>query len=287
MKNSARTARIIGRTFRIILIIVLLGICLLPIYWMVITSFKMQEEIFSVPPTFFPKKFTVKNYLSIIVGDISASIKFLTYFKNSIIVAISTVAVTLLLATPAAYAFSRIPFKGKKNLIYFVLVSQMLPIVIILIPIYRSFLKLSLVSTYPGLVLSYMVFTLPFSIWILKGYFDGIPRELDNAAKVDGCTRMQTMLKVILPNVTPGLTAASIVVFIQSWDEFMISLTLMDKDSMRTLPVGIIQSFVGQFTIKWGEMMAASVITTIPVVILFMFLSTYLIGGLTAGAVKG
>ncbi|HOV63608.1 MAG TPA: carbohydrate ABC transporter permease [Spirochaetia bacterium] len=287
MKNSARTARIIGRTFRIILIIVLLGICLLPIYWMVITSFKMQEEIFSVPPTFFPKKFTVKNYLSIIVGDISASIKFLTYFKNSIIVAISTVAVTLLLATPAAYAFSRIPFKGKKNLIYFVLVSQMLPIVIILIPIYRSFLKLSLVSTYPGLVLSYMVFTLPFSIWILKGYFDGIPRELDNAAKVDGCTRMQTMIKVILPNVTPGLTAASIVVFIQSWDEFMISLTLMDKDSMRTLPVGIIQSFVGQFTIKWGEMMAASVITTIPVVILFMFLSTYLIGGLTAGAVKG
>jgi len=229
----------------------------------------------------------VKNYLSIIVGDISASIKFLTYFKNSIIVAISTVAVTLLLATPAAYAFSRIPFKGKKNLIYFVLVSQMLPIVIILIPIYRSFLKLSLVSTYPGLVLSYMVFTLPFSIWILKGYFDGIPRELDNAAKVDGCTRMQTMIKVILPNVTPGLTAASIVVFIQSWDEFMISLTLMDKDSMRTLPVGIIQSFVGQFTIKWGEMMAASVITTIPVVILFMFLSTYLIGGLTAGAVKG
>jgi len=287
MKNSARTARIIGRTFRIILIIVLLGICLLPIYWMVITSFKMQEEIFSVPPTFFPKKFTVKNYLSIIVGDISASIKFLTYFKNSIIVAISTVAVTLLLATPAAYAFSRIPFKGKKNLIYFVLVSQMLPIVIILIPIYRSFLKLSLVSTYPGLVLSYMVFTLPFSIWILKGYFDGIPRELDNAAKVDGCTRMQTMIKVILPNVTPGLTAASIVVFIQSWDEFMISLTLMDKDSMRTLPVGIIQSFVGQFTIKWVEMMAASVITTIPVVILFMFLSTYLIGGLTAGAVKG
>jgi multiple sugar transport system permease protein len=98
---------------------------------------------------------------------------------------------------------------------------------------------------------------------------------------------MQTMLQVILPNVTPGLTAASIVVFIQSWDEFMISLTLMDKDAMRTLPVGIIQSFVGQFTIKWGEMMAASVVTTIPVVILFMFLSKYLIGGLTAGAVKG
>jgi multiple sugar transport system permease protein len=287
MKNFAKVLRIGGKTVRILIIAAVLILCLLPIYWMVSTSFKTQEEIFTVPPTLFPKNFTVENYLSITVGDISSSIMFMTYFKNSIIVSILTVAVTLLLATPAAYAFSRVPFKGKKNLIYFVLVSQMLPIVIILIPIYRAFLKLSLVSTYPGLVLSYMVFTLPFSIWMLKGYFDGIPRELDNAAKVDGCTRMQTMLQVILPNVTPGLTAASIVVFIQSWDEFMISLTLMDKDAMRTLPVGIIQSFVGQFTIKWGEMMAASVVTTIPVVILFMFLSKYLIGGLTAGAVKG
>jgi multiple sugar transport system permease protein len=287
MKNFAKALRIGGKAVRILIIAAVLILCLLPIYWMVSTSFKTQEEIFTVPPTLFPKNFTMENYLSITVGDISSSIMFMTYFKNSIIVSILTVAVTLLLATPAAYAFSRVPFKGKKNLIYFVLVSQMLPIVIILIPIYRAFLKLSLVSTYPGLVLSYMVFTLPFSIWMLKGYFDGIPRELDNAAKVDGCTRMQTMLQVILPNVTPGLTAASIVVFIQSWDEFMISLTLMDKDAMRTLPVGIIQSFVGQFTIKWGEMMAASVVTTIPVVILFMFLSKYLIGGLTAGAVKG
>ena len=131
------------------------------------------------------------------------------------------------------------------------------------------------------------MFTLPFSIWMLKGYFDTIPRELDEAAKVDGCNRMQAMWKVILPNVRPGLTATAIVTFIMSWDEFIISLTIMDDNAMRTLPVGIIQSFVGEFSIKWGEMMAASVITSIPVVLIFIFLSKHLIGGLTAGAVKG
>jgi len=122
---------------------------------------------------------------------------------------------------------------------------------------------------------------------MLKGYFDSIPRELDEAAKVDGCTRMQAMLRVILPNTKAGLTATSIVTFIMAWDEFIISLTIMDNDAMRTLPVGLLQSFVGEFSIKWGEMMAASVITTIPVILIFIFLSKYLIGGLIAGAVKG
>ena len=131
------------------------------------------------------------------------------------------------------------------------------------------------------------MFTLPFSIWMLKGYFDSIPIELDEAAKVDGCNKFQAMIRIILPNIRPGLTATAIVTFIMAWDEFIISLTIMDKNEMRTLPVGIIQSFVGEFSIKWGEMMAASVITTIPVILIFIFLSKHLIGGLTKGAVKG
>jgi multiple sugar transport system permease protein len=215
------------------------------------------------------------------------AIPFLVYFRNSLVVTVFTVLATLLLATPAAYAFSRVRFRGKRNLIYFVLVSQMLPVVLILIPLYQSFMRLRLLSSYPGLVLPYLMLTLPFSIWMLKGYFDSIPRELDEAARVDGCTKTQTMLRVVLPNVTPGLTATAIVTFIMAWDEFIIALTIMDANEMRTLPVGMIQSFVGQFSIKWGEMMAASVITTIPVVIIFIFLSKYLIGGLIAGAVKG
>jgi multiple sugar transport system permease protein len=287
MRNKARIMKSISKKVRLIIILVLLVLVLLPIYWMVNTSFKLQPEIFRMPPTFFPRKFTLFNYTSIIIGDLASSISFLSYFKNSLIVSVVTVVFTLILATPAAYSFSRVKFIGRRTLIYVILLSQMLPIVLVLIPIYITFLKLGLLSTYMGLVLPYLMFTLPFSIWMLKGYFDSIPTELDEAAKVDGCNKFQAMWKVILPNVRPGLTATAIVSFIMAWDEFIISLTIMDDNAMRTLPVGIIQSFVGEFSIKWGEMMAASMVTSIPVILIFVFLSRQLIGGLTAGAVKG
>ena len=285
--NPARVLRKGAEGLRLVLIVAFVALYLLPLYWMISTSFKLQPEIFQLPPTLIPGTPTLENYRSIIAGTMASAIPFLVYFKNSLLVSAFTVLATVLLATPAAYAFSRVPFRGKRNLIYLVLVSQMLPVVLILIPLYQSFLRLRLLSTYPGLVLPYLMLTLPFSIWMLKGYFDSIPRELDEAARVDGCTRMQTMLRVIVPNVAPGLTATAIVTFIMSWDEFIIALTIMDANRMRTLPVGMIQSFVGQFSIKWGEMMAASVVTTIPVVLIFVFLSRYLIGGLIAGAVKG
>jgi ABC-type glycerol-3-phosphate transport system permease component len=285
--DPARALRRIRHVVRLAAIVVVLILVLLPIYWMINTSFKLQPEIFRLPPTVVPAEFTFANYAAILAGNLASSIAFLAYFRNSMIVAVATVIVTLLLATPAAYAFSRVPFAGKRTLTFIVLVSQMLPVVLILIPLYRTFLRLGLISTYPGLVIPYLMFTLPFSIWMLKGYFDTIPRELDESAKVDGCNKLQAMLRVIVPNVKPGLTATAIVTFIMAWDEFIIGLTIMDKDAMRTLPVGIIQSFVGEFSIKWGEMMAASVVTTIPVVIIFVFLSRYLIGGLITGAVKG
>ncbi len=287
MRGSGRVWKRISKRVRLLIILVLLLLILLPIYWMVNTSFKYQPEIFRLPPTIVPKDFTLYNYTSILYGDLASSVTFMTYFKNSMIVAILTVLFTLVLATPAAYGFSRVHFLGKRTLIYLILVSQMLPIVLILIPLYITFLKLRLLSTYIGLILPYLMFTLPFSIWMLKGYFDTIPLELDEAAKVDGCNKFQGMWKVILPNIRPGLTATAIVAFIMAWDEFIIALTIMDRDAMRTLPVGIIQSFVGEFAIKWGEMMSASVITSIPVILIFVFLSRQLIGGLTAGAVKG
>ena len=287
MKAALAAGRRLRRASRFTLILALLFLYLLPLYWMISTSFKLQPEIFRIPPTFIPRHPTGENYSSVLFGTMASSIPFLTYFRNSLAVSLMTVVCTLVLATPAAYAFSRVPFAGKRALIYFVLVSQMLPVVLILIPLYRSFLRLRLISTYAGLVLPYLMLTLPFSIWMLKGYFDTVPRELDEAAKVDGCTKWQAMTRVILPNVKPGLTATAIITYIMAWDEFIIALTVMDKNSMRTLPVGMIQSFVGQFTIKWGEMMAASVVTTIPVILIFIFLSRYLVGGLIAGAVKG
>jgi multiple sugar transport system permease protein len=285
--NTARVVRRLSRGVRLAVVLALLALVLLPVFWMTVTSLKAQAEIFRLPPTVVPLAPTLRNYAEILGGGISTSIAFLRYFRNSLVVSLGTVAVTLLLATPAAYAFSRVPFRGKRTFIYFVLVSQMLPVVLILIPLYRGLLALHLLSTYVGVVIPYLMFTLPFSIWMLKGYFDTIPRELDEASKVDGCNKPQAMLKVILPNVKPGITATAIVTFIQAWDEYIISLTIMDKDAMRTLPVGMIQTFVGEFTIKWGQMMAASVVAALPVLLLFVFLSRYLIGGLVTGAVKG
>jgi multiple sugar transport system permease protein len=286
-RSRTRALRTAARSLRVLLILLILVLVLLPIYWMANTSFKLQPEIFRVPPTMVPFGGTLANYRAILWGNLAHSIALPIYMKNSMIVALLTVAVTLLLATPAAYAFSRVPFRGKRLVIYGVLVSQMLRVVLILFPLYRTFLGLHLLSTYAGLVIPYLMFSLPFSMWMLKGYFDTIPRELDEAAKVDGCTKLQAMLRVVLPNLRAGLAATAIVVFIMAWDEFIISLTIMDKDSMRTLPVGLLQSFVGEFTIKWGEMMAASMATSIPVIVLFIFLSKYLIGGLISGAIKG
>jgi multiple sugar transport system permease protein len=283
-------ARLRRRTLKVLrfgLILLLLALYLSPLYWMISTSFKHQPEIFRMPPSLVPLQPTLDNYVAILTGTLASAIPFLVYLRNSLVVTLGTVLVTLVLASPAAYAFSRVPFRGKRRLVYFVLVSQMLPVVLILIPLYRMLLRVRLLSTYPGLILPYLMLTLPFSIWMLKGYFDSIPSELDEAAKVDGCTKLQAMLRVILPNVTPGLTATAIVTFIMAWDEFIIALTIMDKNIMRTLPVGMIQSFVGEFSIKWGEMMAASVVTAVPVVLIFIFLSRYLIGGLITGALKG
>jgi multiple sugar transport system permease protein len=288
--NGFSAARLRRRTLKVLrfaLILLLLAMYLSPLYWMTSTSFKHQPEIFRMPPSLVPLEPTLDNYAAILAGTLASAIPFLVYLRNSLVVALGTVLVTVLLAAPAAYAFSRVPFRGKRRLIYFVLISQMLPVVLILIPLYRMLLRLRLLSTYPGLILPYLMLTLPFSIWMLKGYFDSIPRELDEAAKVDGCTKLQAMLRVILPNVAPGLTATAIVTFIMAWDEFIIALTVMDKNAMRTLPVGMIQSFVGEFSIKWGEMMAASVVTAVPVVLIFIFLSRYLIGGLITGALKG
>jgi multiple sugar transport system permease protein len=285
--SPARLRRRALKALRFLLILLLLALYLSPLYWMISTSFKLQPEIFRLPPSLVPLAPTLDNYAAILTGTLASAIPFLVYLRNSLVVALGTVAVTLVLSAPAAYAFSRVPFRGKRRLVYFVLVSQMLPVVLILIPLYRMLLRLRLLSTYPGLILPYLMLTLPFSIWMLKGYFDSIPRELDEAAKVDGCTKLQAMLRVILPNVRPGLTATAIVTFIMAWDEFIIALTVMDKNVMRTLPVGMIQSFVGEFSIKWGEMMAASVVTAVPVVLIFIFLSRYLIGGLITGALKG
>ncbi|HDN85539.1 MAG TPA: carbohydrate ABC transporter permease, partial [Candidatus Aerophobetes bacterium] len=268
-------------------ILIILCLTLFPFYWMILTSFKPRTELFTLPPDWIPKTPTLKNYYDVLFSVKAERLNFITYFKNSVIVCTTVVALTLILAVPAGYSFSRFRFGGRRAVLNLVLISQMLPIVMLLIPFYIAFRKLGLLNTYICVILPYLVFTLPFSMWMLKGYFDTIPTELEDAAMVDGCTKLGAMGKVILPNILPGIIATSIVAFMMAWDEYIIALTLLARDEMRTLPPGIVLSFVGEFEIRWGPMMAASVIISLPVMLIFAFLHKHLIAGLTAGAVKG
>lgn len=263
-----------------------LAITLFPMYWMIITSFKRRVDLFKVPPDWIPKVPILTHYQNLVRGGLGQA-NFLTYFRNSVIVCLAVVALTLILAIPAAYVFSRVRFGGRRTLITGVLISQMFPIVMLLIPLYIMFMKVRLVNTHLSVIFTYLVFTLPFSMWMLKGYFDTIPKELEDAAMIDGCSRLGSMWRVALPSIKPGIIATTMVAFIMGWDEFIIALTLLTADNMRTLPPGIAVFYVGEFQIRWGDMMAASVVTALPILLAFGFLHKHLIGGLTVGAVKG
>lgn len=265
----------------------LLVVTFVPLFWMLSSAIKPVEDLFVIPPQWIPQRPTLQAVSSVIAGDNGQPSLFLDYFRNSLIVSLGTTALSLLVSTLGAYALSRYPFRGSGKLMLAFLSVQMFPQAMLLISFYLIFLQLKMLNTYPALILANATFAIPFSIWMLKGFFDTVPREIEEAALIDGCTRLSVMPRIVLPVVTPGLIAAAIYTFLIAWDEYLFAATLTTKPEMRTLPPGIIQSFVGQFYLNWPNVMAASVLITLPVTILFIFFQKYLVQGLTAGAVKG
>lgn len=275
------------RVLTYVVLFVALFVIMFPLYWMVNTSLKERQMLFVLPPEWVPQRPTINAYRTVLfAGGPADALNFLTYFRNSLIVSSLTVLVCIFLATLSGYAFSRLRLRRKRTLLTGLMICQMFPLPMLLISYYIIFRRFGLLNTYSGLVLSYTSFALPFCIWMLKGFFDRIPRELEEAALIDGCSRLQALRRVILPLSLPGILAVGVFSFLVAWDEFIFALTLMARDEMRTLPPGIILSFVGQFAIRWEDMMAASVIITVPVVVAFLILQRYLIQGLTAGAIK-
>lgn len=265
----------------------LLSFTLFPVLWMISSAIKPIADLFVIPPQWIPQHPTLNTLNSVLRGDYGRGSLFPVYFKNSVIVTTGTTLLCLFVASLAAYAFSRYPFRGSNGVMIGVLATQMFPQGMLLISLYLLFLRLKLINTYPALILANTTFAIPFAIWILKGFFDTIPREIEDAALIDGCNRLDVMTKVILPLVVPGLVAAGVYTFLISWDEYLYAATLTARPEMRTLPPGIIQSFVGQFYLNWPNVMAASVLVTVPVTILFILFQKYLVQGLTSGAVKG
>ena len=276
-----------GRISRknVLLSIVALAVAVLmlfPIYWMISCSFKSNAEIFAAVPTFLPQHFTLDAYISQVAGGTNIFRSFL----NSAIIALSTMALSCALAIPGAYGLARFKMRGSKLFIMLFLITQMLPATLILTPLYLTFNRLSLIDTYFAPIFADMTIGIPFVILILRTYFLGLPKELEDSAKVDGCNAFTAFIRIMLPISYPGVIMCAVFSFLFAWGDLAYSLTFVTSEEMRSMTAGI-YNFIGKYGIQWNCIMAYGTIITIPVLVIFVFLQKYIVSGLTSGAVKG
>ncbi len=265
-----------------LILFVLMVLLLFPVYWMFVTSLKTNLVIYRYPPEWFPQVPTTDSYINLFKGG-----DFIGYYMNNFVVSILTTVLTIILALFAGYTLSRFRFKGNKLLMLSLLSTQMFPVVGILIALYALFKSFHLLNTRLGLIVALTAMSLPFCIWLIKGFLDDIPLSLEEAASIDGCGRVGTLFRIVLPLCKPGILAIGIYTFLQAWDDFVICLTLITKDSLRTLSTGISLKYLGELSYDWATVMTISVIATVPLLLLFVFFQRYMIQGLTAGGVKG
>ena len=275
-------ARRVERVAAYVLLVGIAIVGLAPFVILAIISFKTRIQVLEVPPSLDFKVATIiKNYEDVIFDR-----GFLRYTINSIVVTASTVLISLVLATPAAYAFSRLRFRGRDRWATTILSFRFMPPVAIAIPVLLMMRTINLDDTYPGLILPYVAFSLPLAIWILIGFFDEVPRELDDAALVDGCTRFGVLTRVMLPLVRPGLIVAAIFSAIFIWNEFLVGLYLVNSQTLKTIPLGAAGLISAQRPIDWNVAATVGIVTIIPIFIFSLFIQRYIARGITAGAVR-
>ncbi|CAH0120640.1 MULTISPECIES: carbohydrate ABC transporter permease [unclassified Paenibacillus] len=262
-------------------ILLLLFFSLFPFMQMLSTSLKPADQLFAVPPVWIPEQVTFDNFAAAWQHQ-----QFAHYFINSLFVSVVTCVLVIVVSVLAAYGFTRLEFAGRKFFLNVILVSQMFCISAIVIPLYKIVSSLGLLNTFPGLILAYMAFTVPVAVWLLRSFMLHIPVDLEESAMMEGASKLQAFVKVVVPLLRPGIGATAAYVFLLTWQEFLFSLVFMTEPSKRTLPIGIMD-FKGQYETNWGTMMAASIVISIPVFILFLIIQRQLISGLTEGATKG
>lgn len=262
--------------------VIIACIMLFPIYWIVVSSFKNDAEIFATPPTFIPKIFTIKSYSEQFKGDSSI----LPAFFNSCKIAVSSMILACILAIPAAYGLARFKMRGKRLFIIAFLITQMLPVTLILTPMFLVYKNLHLLDTPFAPMISDATISVPFVVLILRTYFLGLPRELEDSAKIDGCNTFTAFTKIMLPISYPGVIMTAAFSFLFAWGDLAYSLTFISTPEKRTMTAGI-YNFMGKYGIQWNKIMAYGVLLVLPVVLIFIFLQKYIVGGLTNGAVKG
>lgn len=260
---------------------VLLAVCVFPFVWMALSSVKTLGELYTVPPVWLPEVLSLENYRKVLFES-----NVPRYFLNSAVISIGATALALSLAVFASYGLARFQFKGKGAYQAAILLGQLLPTAAIIVPLFITLRVLGLVNTYLGLILVYMIITLPLSVWMLTSYFRAIPVELEEAAIIDGCSRLGVLFRITLPLSAPGIVAIVVYAFVTTWNEFIFALVLAQDYRVKTLPIGIAE-FTTEFNTDWGAVMAASLLMTLPIAILFFAMQRMFVGGLTAGAMKG
>ena len=262
-------------------ILLYLVFALFPLYWLLKIAVTPDKLLYSEGVKLWPSDFTWLNFELVFTQS-----EFPTFFINSAIVSSATAVITTVIAAAAGYAFCRFKFRGKLIISGLLLITQMFPLVMVLAPIYKIMAPLGLTNSLLGLVIIYTAFNVPFAVFLMQSFFDSIPRDLEESAMVEGCTRFTALYKVIVPLTLPGLAATLGFVFTAAWSEMLFALMLISDSSVSTFPVGLL-NFVSKFAVQWGQMMAAGVLALIPACIFFVFIQRYLVQGLTAGAVKG
>ena len=256
-------------------------VSLFPFAWMALSSVKELRELYTVPPTWIPQAPTLANYKKVVFASTIPR-----YFLNSAIIALGSTMIALVFAVPAAYGFARFRFSGRRFCQACILAGQMLPTAAIIVPLFIVLRVLGLLNTYAGLILVYLILTLPLSIWMLISYFRAIPFDIEEAAVVDGASRLGVLLRITFPLSLPGVVAVFIYSFITAWNEFIFALCFALDSRVRTLPIGLAE-FSTEFNTDWGAVMAASMVMTVPVLIMFLAMQRLFISGLMSGATQG
>jgi len=252
-----------------------------PVVWGLSTSFKSESQIFQIPPALIPHPATISNYIQVLTNS-----AMLRYFLNSAIVSVGSVLISLVIGILAAYGFSRYRFPGAKTLLATILFTRVLPRVTLIVPFYVTLRNLHLINTYPGLILIYLIVVMPISVWLLKGFFDNLPYEIEEAAVVDGCSPLRLLVSIVLPLSGPAIAAVGMYTFILAWNEFLFALLVTSTAATRTISVGL-AFYIDEAGVHWGPLMAASILMSIPAVVIFALSQSLLVRGLSEGAVKG
>lgn len=263
--------------------VVLLGVLLFPLYWALITSLKTEQEIFQNPPTFYPHVLNSKSYAAQVeTGDFNM----FRSFANSFLISVGATAIAVVLAVPASYGIAKYHFKGRKVMLLSFLVTQMLPVSVLLTPMFIMFKNMHVYNTWVAAVLADATIGIPFSVLILKNYFSAIPKDLEEAAYLDGCNKFTAFIRILIPIAKPGVMVCAIFSFLYAWGDLAYGMTFILDQEKRPITAGIF-NFMGQYGTKWSYLTAFAVVTIIPVALIFIFMQKYIVSGMTSGAVKG